>query len=368
MDFHHRRRPHPHKAPADLSKFYVVTPISNAIRFKRRYELYWQFEEMCQAAGVKLITVEMALGNRDFMVTEKGNPFHVQVRGFEEIWLKENLQNLGVHRMMHLDPSAREVAFVDADCAPCRTPVDWFEETWHQLQHYHVVQMWEKMLDLDIAFNIIAERPSFMYHLKEYGEPHPMWDWKLNRPANIEANQKIVLGKGESYHKHGHKRKFGAPGLAWAWNVDALQKVSSGMTGPLLDVCILGAGDSYMAHGLTGSIEGTYRHEAITPGYANRLLGWQEKCERYIKRDIGVVGGTVYHYFHGEKINRKYGTRGAILARNHYDPNTDLKVGPFGLLELERWEPRQIKMEDEIRAYNRGRNEDSCDLTTKERN
>lgn len=354
--FNHKVHPHPHKSPADLSHFYVITPISNAVRFKRRYELYWQFKEMCDSAGVKLITVEQAFGNRDFMVTEPNNPYHVQVRTIEELWHKENMQNIGFARMMHLDPKAREVAFVDADCAPMRTPVDWFEETWHQLQHYEVVQMWEKMIDLDIAFNIICERPSFMYNYFKYGEPHPI--------------HKIELGKGEAYYSPNQKerRQFGAPGLAWAWNVDAIQKVSTGLGGPLLDCCILGAGDSYMAHGLIGSMKQTYAHEAVTTGYANRLLLWQERCERYVKRDIGVVGGTVYHYFHGEKVLREYGTRGAILARNHYDPNTDLKFDGYGLLQLETWEPRQIKMRDEIRAYARRRNEDSCDLTTKQRN
>lgn len=357
-NFHHEFNPHPHKAPADLSHFWVITPISNAVRFKRRYELYWQFKEMCDSAGIRLITVEQAFGNRQFMCTEPNNPQHVQVRTVEELWHKENMINLGFARMLKLDPQAREVAFVDADCAPMRTPRDWFEETWHQLQHYEVVQMWEKLIDLDIAFNGIAERSSFMHNYFKYGTPHPM--------------ERIELGKGEAYFYQEAKMKtvkqFGAPGLAWAWNVDTLQKVSSGRGGPLLDCCILGAGDSYMAHGLIGSIKETYAHEAITKNYADMLLTWQERCERYVKRDVGVVGGTVYHYFHGEKARRQYGTRGAILARNKFDPQNDLKFDAYGLLQLETWDTRQIKLRDEIRAYFRQRNEDSTDLTSPERN
>lgn len=352
MQFHHVSNPHPHKAPADLSHFYVVTTIINAVRFKRRYELYWQFKEMCDAAGVKLITVEAAFGNRQFMVTQKGNPMHVQVRTIEELWHKENMGNLGFNRMMHVDPLAREVAFVDADCAPMRTPVDWFEETWHQLQHYEVVQMWEQMIDLDIAFNPIATRPSFMYHYFKYGEPHP-----------------IILGQGDGYYMPGRpKRLFGAPGLAWAYNVDAINKISAGGGGPLLDCAILGAGDSYMAAGMLGLIASQYDAKSITAGYARRLFRWQEMCERWIKRDVGVVGGTVYHYFHGEKIARGYATRGKILSSNDYDPDTDLKYDAYGLLQLETWDPRQIRLRDQIRAYFRQRNEDSCDLTTPQRN
>lgn len=352
MVFHHRTNPHPHKPPADLSHFWVVTIISNAVRFKRRYELYWQFKEMCDAAGVRLITVEQAFGHRQFMVTESGNPHHVQVRTIEELWHKENMGNLGFVRMMQVDPRAREVAFVDADCAPMRTPVDWFEETWHQLQHYEVVQMWEQMVDLDIAFNPIVTRQSFMYHYFKYGEPHP-----------------IILGQGDGYYMPGRpKRRFGCPGLAWAYNVDALNKISGGLSGPLLDCAILGAGDSYMAAGMLGLIATQFDPKSITAGYARKLLRWQELCERWIKRDVGVVGGTVYHYFHGHKEDRKYGTRGEILSRNHYDPDTDLKLDSYGLLQLETWDPRQIRLRDEIRKYMRERNEDSCDLTTPQRN
>jgi hypothetical protein len=352
MQFNHHRNPHPHKAPADLSHFWVITPVSNAVRFKRRYELYWQFKEMCDAAGVNLITVEMAFGNRDFMCTQPCNPNHVQVRSIDELWNKENLINIGIQRMMALDPLAREVAWVDADCAPMRTPRDWFEETWHQLQHFEFVQMWEKMIDLDIAFNLIAERPSFMYHYFKYGEPNPI--------------DKIIIGKSEDYYdgQKWTKRSFGAPGLAWAANVDALNK----MGGKLLDRCILGAGDWYMAHALIGSINETIGSDKSSGAYAKYLLTWQERAERWIKRDIGVVGGTVYHYYHGDKINRKYGSRGAILTRANYDPDVDVKYDSYGVLQLETWTPHQIALRDEIRKYMRERNEDSCDLTTPQRN
>ena len=70
MAFHHITNPHPHKPSADLSQFYVVTPVSNPVRYKRRYELYWRFKEMCEAADVKLITVEQAFGLRPFMLAE----------------------------------------------------------------------------------------------------------------------------------------------------------------------------------------------------------------------------------------------------------------------------------------------------------
>jgi hypothetical protein len=328
--------------PADLSHFYVVTVISNPIRYRRRYELYWRFKEMCEAAGVKLITVEQAFGNRQFMVTEPNNPYNVQVSTFEELWYKENMLNLGIKRIREIDPKAREVAWVDADCRPARTPRDWFEETWHQLQHYQFVQMWEQLIDLDYYFNVIdGPMEGFMARYIKYGTP-TLKEWTIQKKRS----------EGEYYPGGGKGRQFGAPGLAWAANLDALDQV-----GGILDKSILGAGDWYMAHALIGTMEVVSAHWSSS-AYARYLMHWQTLCERWIKRDVGYVQGLVYHDWHGNKKNRFYVSRSSILTRDAYDPDVDVKYDGQGLLQLETWEPRQIKLRDDVRAYFRARNED----------
>lgn len=337
---------HPHKelhrVPADLSKFWCITVLSNPIRYKRRYELYWRFAEMCSHAGVNLITVEQAFGHRQFMVTEKHNRFHLQVRSVEELWHKENLINLGVKHACTLG-EVREVAWVDADCRSVRSPRDWFEETWHGLQHYEFVQMWENLIDLDYNFNPIGNpQPGFMANYIKYGTPNPDEFHKIEdcNDANYPYSSKI----------------FGRPGLAWACNIEAWNRV-----GGLIDFSILGAGDWYMAHGLVGTLNYARSEYADGP-YMKKLLRWQEKAQRWIKRDVGYVPGTVYHDFHGRKSLRQYGHRGKILSEGMYDPDTDIKYDAHGMLQLETWDDRQIRMRDRIRAYFRNRNEDSIDL------
>lgn len=339
MTFHHIENPHPFRPAADLSKFFVVTVISNPVRFMRRYELYWRFKEMCQCAGVNLITVEQAFGERPFMVTNTDNPHHVQVRSFEELWIKENMINLGVERARQ--HGATKIAWIDADCAPMQPPRRWFEETWHALQHYEFVQMWSALQDVNEHQEAIGPTlPSFMFNYQNYGTP-----W-LRKPT-----------PGDRYHSYGH-RAFGAPGLAWAANIDAFDKV-----GRLPDYCILGAGDWYMANGLIGTMmEALADHTETSIGLSRRLLQWETLCERWIKRDVGYVPGTVWHDFHGHKRNRKYGTRNQILLRGNYNPDTDIKYDAYGLLQLETWEPRQIRLRDDIRAYFRQRNEDSLSV------
>lgn len=116
-----------------------------------------------------------------------------------------------------------------------------------------------------------------------------------------------------------------------------------------------------MAHGLVGSLE-TARSEYAYGPYMTKLLEWQERAQRWVKRDVGYVSGTVYHDFHGRKALRQYGTRGKILNDCKYNPEIDIKYDAYGMIQLETWEPRQITLRDKIRGYFRARNEDSIDL------
>jgi hypothetical protein len=288
---------------------------------------------MCHAGKVKLITVEMAFGDRDFNVTSRDNPLDIQLRSIDELWHKENMLNIGIQHLMRLDPKAKKVAWVDADVFPSQPPERWFYETAQALEHYEFVQMWEKSQDLDFQYNPIGKQQiSFMaaYVQSGYRQPTKTGFWDLG-----------------GYSRHGH------PGYAWAANIDALNRV-----GGLFDVGILGSGDRNMSTALIGSYEASMPDEC-TGGYRQSLALWQEKAERWIKRDVGYVPGAITHYWHGNKRNRFYQDRWKILIQNQYDPATDLKKDAQGLYQLETWSDRQIMLRDEIRTYFRSRLEDS---------
>jgi hypothetical protein len=327
-----------------LKNFYVITPIVNSPRYKARAENYLKFKGVCEQAGVNLITVECAFGERPFEVTEASNPNHVQVRSVEELWMKENLINIGIEYVCQQFPDAEQFAWVDSDTFPMCPPRQWFEETWHQLQHYEFVQMWEYLINFGPDFQPISQpQMSFM---KTYSA----------------AGFQIPKGKDVRHTLAGNSGmvSLGRPGLAWAANRSALDKV-----GRLMDFCILGSGDWHMAHALVGgiSLEGGYSSEALKLSeYVRRMIVWQERAERWIKRDVGYVPMTVGHWFHGDKADRKYGSRGQILIDAKFNPDVDVKYDSQGLLQLETWEPRQIQLRDRIRDYFRTRNEDSVPL------
>lgn len=336
-EHHHRRNKHPHKPCADLSHFYVIAVISNPEMFKKRYQLYWRFAEMVRNAGVKLITVEQAFGDRPFMVTQSCDQFDVQVRSSEVLWLKERMINLGIHRMMDIDPLAREVTWCDADTFPMIPAVEWFEMIWHGLQNYEFLQPWQ-----------------YLQNFGANGEPVGKPDMSFVA-TYAAAGYQVPKSKSVAHTLAGNSgmTSLGRTGLVWSANVSALNKV-----GLLLDRCILGSSDWHQAHALVGALEQFSGEFLKLSRYAQYLLDFQDKCEKWIKRDVGFIPVTVGHWHHGSKENRFYGSRGKILIDNQYDPYVDIKLDAQGLYQLETFEPRQIRMRDQIRAYFSSRRED----------
>lgn len=323
------------KGKNKLQKLVVIAIISNPIRYKARYELYRRFAEAMVQSEATLITVEQAFGDRPFEITEENNPMHVQVRSVDELWHKENMINIGIKYASQILPDWKHVAWVDADVLPMRPVREWLEETVQQLQHYQVVQMFKTAFDLDPHGNIHgAPQKSFMAQYIESGCVPP-----------------TKGGFWKDYYSLAH----GHPGYAWAANREALDQV-----GGLIDFAILGAGDRHMALGLVGQMEQSF--EALNPTYRTHLLQWQDRAERWIKRDVGFVHGSIYHFWHGKKKNRGYEDRWKILRENDFDPSRDIKQDSQGLYTLETWSKRQIRLRDQLRAYFRSRNEDCISL------
>lgn len=316
---------------ANLEDSFVVLVVSNTCRYYRRYELFEKIKAQLHTAGIDFVIVELAFGHRQFEVTHPGETFSLQLRTVEEFWHKENLINLGIAHGRNLwkHKNKQRVMWIDADCEPVgRTFKQWFEETWHELQHYEFVQMWEHLQPLDYNGNPLgAPNPSFMSNYIKFGTPYP---------APIK----------------GYPMQWGSPGLAWAANISALDKI-----GGIPDVAILGAGDWYLAHLLVSDLpfQDMGRYTNDYRGY------WEHKqalAEKWIKRDVGFVRGLYTHHFHGKIVNRGYNTRENILIDGKFSPHKDLKRDHQGLWQLETWDPRQIWMRDRIRQYFRFRSED----------
>lgn len=128
--------------------------------------------------------------------------------------------------------------------------------------------------------------------------------------------------------------------------------------GGLIDTGILGASDWYMAHALTGNL--SWVCDRDTP-IGKDFYRWQDRAanslwaERPILGNLGVMKGSVFHYFHGPKANRRYGSREKILLDNAFDPELDLKRDYQGLYQITNRTPQ---LRRDVAAYFAQRNED----------
>lgn len=306
---------------------HVVTAVSNPMRFRSRYDLYRAFEKRVVDAGATLTTVEVAFGDRPYEVTERDNPWHVQLRTREELWHKENMLNLGIQHAIQMNPCAKYFAWVDADVQFARH--DWATETVQQLQHYDFVQMFSHAQDVGPNFEPLQQHEGFAY---AYGNG-------------------MNVRHGYDYCKHYH------PGYAWAARRDALDRV-----GGLIDWAILGSADAHMAMCLIGKI-GSIDRRLISAAYFRELMEWQSRAERHIRHNLGYVPGQLTHFWHGKKANRRYRQRWDILTESRFDPDTDLRRDSQGLWALnDTDDPRQRTLRDGIRGYFRCRNEDDISV------
>ncbi len=300
---------------------HVVTAYANPVRWRSRKRLYEAFERHMLDAGVRLTVVECAFGDIPHELTPDPRVSHVPVWAKTHLWAKENLINLG---LASLPRDWRYVAWIDADIAFRKA--GWAAETVYALQHFDVVQPWDVCYDLGPADEHLGLHHSFARQ------------W-IHEPATCAA-----MGQGYT---------FAHPGYAWAATRAALDHL-----GGLIDHAILGAADHHMALALVGNAHLSVPGR-IHPHYLAPILRWQERAQRHVAGNLGVLPFTIEHAFHGAKPLRRYVDRWSILTRHAYDPQRDVKYNTSGVLELAGNKPALAR---ELWTYFRQRNEDATTL------
>lgn len=314
---------------------HVISVISNPVRYKTRVKLFKEFMARMEATpGVTLWVVEATFGKRPPTVADPKNPHHIIVRADCELWHKENLINIGASR---LPDDAEYVMWCDGDVA--FQDANWAHETVEALQHYAVVQPFS--------------------HAIEYG-PNGQ---PLDEPNHSHQHKGFVYcwERGE---KLGHKNKlcgwkyggpYWHPGYAFAFRMDVWNAL-----GGMIDKAICGSADFHMACALIGQVERSHPGN-IHPNYKHMLLQWQRRAHHAVGQNIGFIPGTIHHFFHGRKADRKYRERWAILFENGFDPYSDVHHDSKGVLQFpagHRHDPRMRKMVSDLRGYFRTRDED----------
>jgi len=337
---------------------YVVTSVINPCRYRSRWALWHDFARRITDAGARLLTVEVAYGEREHAIGLDAPGEHVKLRTRHELWHKENALNIGFSR---LPPDWKYAAWVDADITFARPDI--VEATIHRLQHHPIAQMWTSAFDLGPGGEPFAKYGSFA---ARYVESHvaPLGAKQSgSKPLGVKPSGGYGDGPSAARKSYWHS------GYAWAIRRDAFDAI-----GGLLDFAVLGAADYFMAWALVGRLseriycqleDDARATRGYSPGYVERLVDWERRALS-LRKNLGVVGGTVLHHWHGKKRQRGYNRREYVLFDNLYDPRRDLQRDWQGLWQLtDDGADRSVRLREQIRAYFASRDEDSIDFDVK---
>lgn len=340
---------------------HVAVAYSNPFRWETRRKLFNNFRwHMQSCPNVRLYVAELAYGDRPFEVTSPDNPRDVQLRASQELFHKENLQSIAIR---HFPVGWQYGCAIDGDFHFTRH--DWALETIHQLQHYQFVQPFSSYEDLSGNVYGQAQMPTrynsgFFFNYVQNGyKVSPQYHNGLVGPDGKRVKASGSDAKAGKQEVAGvFMRGVGATGGALAFRRTALDTV-----GGLLDRCILGHADWYMAYSLIGVEPPDIHSQAYHPDYKHYVNEWRRKAKA-LDKNVGYTDGHAIHYWHGTKTKRGYSTRDVILARHHYTPYEDIAADYQGVYQLV---PGKPGFRDDIRQYFLSRSEDDPNLAPNER-
>ncbi len=359
---------------------YAIVPYFNPWRWKSRAKHTQRALKHFHDSGCVIVLVEIGFNRRSFVFEGSGldgaaancpilgdHRFRHRWLGYrttDELWLKENAINLGVASLPH---DWQQVCWLDSDVHFLRP--NWVGECIHKLQHYSFLQMFSHARDLGPDYEMLSEDYP---HANGLGFVEA-WDRGiLNTSASGDQTADQVSrsirpcpvvprhdccepGYGTIGQGGAEKRVW--PGLAWACTRKAWDDV-----GGLFDQAIWGGGDWHAAHALIEKTEGMMRTD-LHRNYKKLVDQWYQRCRTHIRRNVGVMQGSITHHWHGKKTGRGYNTKHALLAKIGFDPPRHLKRDYQGLLSLhDDRSAAYPSMRDLMRVIARERNEDSIDI------
>jgi hypothetical protein len=298
-------------------KLHVIAVISNPCLFARRYILMKEFINRLELeeTNVVLYVVELAYGSQRFLITDKKNKRHLQLRCAVPLWHKENMINLGIRKL--LPPDWKAVAWIDAD-------IEFENPTWAM----DTLKILNGTKDLVQLFSHAVD----MSPTGEAMRIFTSWGYQYNKQLPYSKDP----------------LNFWHPGYAWACTRKMYERM-----GGLYDKGILGSSDHIMALAFFQKSRISGLHPDNSADYKDSVLEFQRKIKNI---RVGYVPGIIRHYYHGSKANRQYGERWKILVKYQYSPDIHITYDKNGVLVPTSECPKGLL--DDILAYFRERNED----------
>lgn len=284
---------------------------------------------MLVTPGVRLHVVEGVYGDHQpECAPELGEDYsYMSVKlDRSELWLKENMLNIGVKNLFPKD--WKYMAWVDTDLHFRNQ--NWATGTIRALQTYHVVQPWSHGTAI-------------------------LSDGSARTPIDASFGYLFAHGKKMSWGKHSVNDgyTYAHCGYSWAYSRYFWENVEK-----LIDFCLIGSADHHMCWSMIGKSEDTCDGR-MNKGYKEMLADWAAKAIRASGNMVGYVPGVVEHGHHGPLRGRDYGGRWGILVDIQFNPKADIEYDGQGVIHYIGSKKNELTRR--LISYNRTRNEDSIE-------
>jgi hypothetical protein len=363
---------------------FAIVPVYNPFRWKTRWKHTERAIKHFIDSGAVVIMVEAGFNRRELTyadsgldgqlanckVLPEGHNFRHKYIGLhtkDELWLKENLINVGVQHLTQTHFDWQQICWLDSDVLFVRP--NWVGECIHKLQHgtpsdIAFLQMFSQAHDVGPNYELLptdyphATGVSFVQAWQE-GTLKTTLSPEIKKDlSSLDADitslvtdfKQLEQDLGQVYY--GPPRVF--PGLAWACTRKAFDAV-----GGLFEHAIWGGGDHHMAHALVEKTEGMMRND-LHRNYKKLVNQWYERCRTHVRRNVLVMDGTVLHFWHGRKTGRGYNAKHQLLAKFGFDPLRHLTKDSQGLFQLhDDRSTSYVQLRDMLRRIAIERDEDS---------
>jgi hypothetical protein len=306
---------------------WAITCYFNPAGYRRRLENYRVFR---RRLAVPLVAVELSFDG-SFQLQDDDADILVRIHSRDVMWQKERLLNIALERV---PKNCDKIAWLDCDIV--FGSEDWMEQASRALDASVVVHLFDQRHDLPRDATV-GDLPS----------------WNA-LPTSYSVIAKLAAGEAgaeDLFSADAPLQRKSTAGLAWAARRGVLEKHG------LYDACIMGTGDRAILCAALGKLDYGARSTLMNDRWRQHYLAWARPYFASVMGRVGSVRGRLFHLWHGDIKDRRYGERHSIMQAFEFDPFDDIALGQDGCW---RWNSDKKALHTFVRRYFESRNEDGA--------
>jgi hypothetical protein len=303
-------------------QLWAITCFFNPLGCESRVRNYRVFRENL---SLPLVTVEWS-PERRFQLRRDDAEILVQIASGDLLWQKERLLNVALQSVPRDCPL---IAWLDSDVV--------FEDNhWTD----RTIELLKELL--------VVEPFSVVYEVPRGGEPGDAGS-RQDRSYGLFYAMAAGIAPVEVLRGDMRAKDRVSCGLAWAARREILDRFG------FYDACVLGSGNKAMTCAMLGRFDDAIGFLQMGPRWARHFMSWAQPYFEAVRGNVGFAEGGLFHLWHGELKNRRYGERHAFLGSRDFDPTKQIWVDDQGAW---RWNGLKSEAEQFVRGYFEARRED----------